>query len=593
MKRCPECRRDYYDDTLLYCLDDGNALLEGPASGGRTEPPASAGGQFGEPQTAILRSTDAPGEAPTRAHIHTTEQTAILSTGAEADPRESLGGPSEQGNLSANRAAKPLAVLVAAAVLVGVFFGYRYFNSTGRGQISSIAVLPLQNNSGNADSEYLSDGLAESLIYRLSQLPDLKVSSASSVMRYKGQAVDPKKIAAELGVQAILFGRLMQRGESFSISVELIDAETNTTLWGEQYERKMSELLATQREITAEITNKLQLKLSGESGKKLEKNYTNSNEAYQLYLKGRFYLNKRTTESLRQAAEFFRQAVEKDPNYSLAYSGLAETYAIFPIWSVAPPKDTMPQAKAAAQRALELDETVAQAHLALALYLNYFEFDRSGAERAARRAIELEPNYATPHEFLAVDLLSPMMRFDEAVSEINRAEELDPLSSPIGTNAGWVLIDARRFDDAIARLKRVLSVNPNYPYAMYVTGFALDGKGLYEEAAVEYRKSLALNDDPFVKGLLARALAKSGKRSEALAMIAELRSESKKRYVPNYPLAIAAIAIGDKNEALDLLEKDIDERSPFVSYIASQFVVDDLRGDPRFREMLRRLNLPE
>lgn len=413
------------------------------------------------------------------------------------------------------------------------------------------------------------------------------------MFRYKGKETDPQIIAKELGVDSVLTGRIVQRGDNLTISVNMVDTRNGKSLWGEQYERKMSELLQTQREITAEITNKLQLKLSGESEQKLAKKYTDNNEAYQLYLKGRFHLNKRTFESLKQAVEFYRQAVEKDPNYALAYSGLAETYAIFPLWSVASPKDSMPQAKAAALRALELDDSLAEAHAALGLYLHYFEFDRSGAEKEMRRAIELNPNYATAHEWLAVDVLTALKRFDEAVAEIKRAEELDPLSSVTATNAGYTLVFARRYDEAIAQLKRVLNLDPNYAYTLYTLGYALDGKGLHDEAVVEYRKSLALNDDPFAKALLARSLAKSGKRGEAMKLVEQLKSDSAKRYIANYCLAIAYTALGEKEEALILLEKDIAERSSFVSYSAGEPALDDLRDDPRFKDLLKRMNLPE
>ena len=264
MKRCPECRRNYYDDTLLYCLDDGNALLEGP----RSEPPASAGGQFDEPKTAILHST----EASTRPQIDLTGETAILRTETEAEPQGSLGGSTERQSHSAHRAAKPLAALVlAVAILVGGFFGYRYFSGPSTKQINSIAVMPFENRNSDADTDYLSDGLAESVIFRLTQIADLKVSPTSSVMRYKGKEKDVAKIASELGVDAVMTGRLTKRGDNLNITVELVDARTNKSLWGEQYERKLSELLTTQREIVTEIVGKLQLKLSGEREQKLAK----------------------------------------------------------------------------------------------------------------------------------------------------------------------------------------------------------------------------------------------------------------------------------------------------------------------------------
>ncbi|MGI8813401.1 MAG: hypothetical protein ACR2IH_12880, partial [Pyrinomonadaceae bacterium] len=254
MKRCPECRRDYTDDTLLYCLEDGVQLLQGSVPISQT--------LADEPATALLHTPDAAGDAPTRAQIHTTDQTAVLPRGAEAEPQKNVGDSSEKRSFSVNKAATPLVIAgIAVLLLIGGFFGYRYFMSAGGEQINSVAVLPFENSSGSTDTDYLSDGLADSLIYRLSQLPNLKVSPTSSVMRYKGKETDVAQIAKELEVDAVMSGRLVQRGDDLSISVQLIDSRTKKLIWAEQYDRKMSDLLATQREIATAITEKLQLKL--------------------------------------------------------------------------------------------------------------------------------------------------------------------------------------------------------------------------------------------------------------------------------------------------------------------------------------------
>ena len=380
MKRCPECRRDYNDDSMSFCLDDGSELLFGPAV---SVPPAVAGGALSSdegPETAILHSTSAPGEAPTRAQIHTTEQTAVLPRGAEAEPRESFGALPEKQSVSANRAAKPLIVAaVAVAVLVGGFFGYKYLSPTK--QIQSIAVMPFVNDSGNPDTEFLSDGMTETLINSLSQIPNLSVKARSSVFRYKGKEIDPKKLASELGVQAILTGRVVQRGDQLTLSVELIDGLTENTIWGNKYERKGSDLVALQSEVARDVSSKLKSKLSGADAAKVEKTYTANPEAYQLYLKGRFAWNRRSIDSLKQAAEFFKQAIEKDTNYALAHAGLAETYVLFSQYNVASAKDSMPQAKAAALRALELDDSLAAPHAALQSYFTFYEFDRVTGEK--------------------------------------------------------------------------------------------------------------------------------------------------------------------------------------------------------------------
>jgi len=395
MKKCPQCGREY-DNTMMFCLDDGAELLYGPAM---SEPPASAGGQFDEPQTAILHSTAAPGEAPTRAQIHTTEQTAIFPGGAEAEPRESLGGLSEKHSFSANRAAKPLiAAVVAVAVLVGGFFGYRYFSASGSKQINSIAVMPFENRNSDADTDYLSDGLAESVIFRLTQLPDLKVSPTSSVMRYKGSSTDVAKIASELGVDAVMTGRLTKRGDNLNITVELVDARTNKSLWGEQYERKLSELLTTQREIVAEIVGKLQLKLSGESEQKLAKKYTNNDEAYQLYLRGQYHLAKRSKDDNYKAIDYYEQAIKLDPNFALAYAGLSYAYQLGMgnyFFSISL-EEGLKRAKDAAVRAAEIDPNLAEARTVIGISLSK-EFKWPEAEREYRKAIEIDPKNAGSH----------------------------------------------------------------------------------------------------------------------------------------------------------------------------------------------------
>jgi len=420
-------------------------------------------------------------------------------------------------------------------------------------------------------------------------LPNLKVSPTSSVLRYKGKEIDPQKIAAELGVNAVMSGRMSQRGDNLTISVELIDTVNNKILWGEQYERKMSDLLATQREIATTITEKLQLKLSGDDAKGVTKKYTDSNEAYQLYLKGRFYWNKRTVDGLKQAAEFYKQATQTDPSFALAYSGLAETYVLFSVYSVASSKDSMPLAKQAALKALQLDDSIAEAHAALALYKASFAWDSEGSERELRRAIELKPNYATAYHWLGNVALLNLKRFDEAIAAGRRAEELDPLSVIISADQAYNLIFARRYDDAIEQAKKALTLDPNFYYTHYILGWAYYEKGMYPEAISEYRKSLELNPDPYAKGLLALALAKTGQRSEAIKLRDDLVSESSRRYIPGYHIAIANLAIGDKDEAVRWLERDVNDRGPSSQTLSSDPLLDDLRSDPRLTALIRRV----
>jgi TolB-like protein/Tfp pilus assembly protein PilF len=574
MKRCPECRRDYYDDTLLYCLDDGNALLEGPAS---------AGGQVEDGhRTAILHETAPPAEAATRAQIHMTEQTAVLPAG------------------TGDVAAKPhgfdkrliAAPLLAVLIAVGGYFGYRYLGLFGSTQINSIAVMPFVNESGNPDVDYLSDGMTETLINSLSQLPNLNVKARSSVFRYKGKEIDPKRAASELGVQAILTARVMKRGDQLTLSVELIDGLTENTIWGNKYERKDSDLVALQSEVARDVSGRLKSKLSGADVAKVEKSATANPEAYRLYLQGRFAWNKRTGPAIKQAADLFRQAIEKDPNYALAYSGLAEAYVIFSSYGVAMAKDSMPQAKAAALRALELDESLAEAHTALGEYLVHYEFDRVGADREFRRAIELNPKYPTARQWLG-NYLASVKRYDESLVELKRAEELDPLSPIIALNVADTLVSARRYDEALALYKRLLTLNPDFALGHFSVGWVNGLKGMYPEAIAETRRAIELDPDSWSKGYLALWLARSGGTDEAKKLLDEIKRESTQRYVQSFVFALAHMGLGEKEQALDWLEKEVAERGPNTRYYSTAPELDDLRSEPRFKAMLKQLNLPE
>jgi TolB-like protein len=605
MKRCPECRREY-DNTMMFCLDDGAELLYGPASG-RSEPPASAGGQFDEkPQTAILSEPGAVATGfrdggLTRPRVHTNDQTAIFPRGADVEPQGELGESSERQSLSANRAAKLLAALIVAVlVLVGGFFGYRYFSAVGSKQITSIAVMPFENRNSDADTDYLSDGLAESVIFRLTQIPDLKVSPTSSVMRYKGKETDVAKIASELGVDAVMTGRLTKRGDNLNITVELVDARTNKSLWGEQYERKLSELLTTQREIVAEIVGKLQLKLSGESEQKLAKKYTDNNEAYQLYLQGRFHLNKLQIKEFEKAIMFFKQAIEKDPNYALAYSGLADTYHLYPSYGDFRSKDYRPQAKQAALKALELDPNLAEAHASLANIIFLYDYDFAGAERSYKRAIELDPNYATTHNWYSL-LLSFSGRHDESIREITKAIELDPFSFAINQMMVHRLLYAGRFDQALFQNKKFNELFPDERRFHVYNGNIYADQGKYDQAVEEYLLSVKANNDfkPEKIAKLKEAYEKGGwdgyGRMRQEIRLDELNAKQAKDpngYVNAMNFARAYAWGKDKDKAIEYLNKAYEERAGMVDLKVDK-TWDFVRDDPRFKELVRRVGIPE
>jgi serine/threonine-protein kinase len=538
-------------------------------------------------------TTDSANENQTQ--VYASGSVAATSSG-QAAPTHSVTTSSSSLEYAVTQAkSHRLVSAIVGIVLLGIVAIIVYFAFVSKGstrQISSIAVMPFVNESGNADLEYLSDGMTETLINSLSQIPNLSVKARSSVFRYKGKELDPKKIASELNVQAILTGRVIQHGDQLTLSLELVDASTENVLWSQQYNRKQSDLVTLQSEIARDVSSKLKSKLSGADVAKVEKNYTGNPEAYQLYLKGKFYWNKRTGESLKQAAELYRQAIEKDPNYALAYSGLAETYVLFSSYDVAPANDSMPQAKAAALRALAIDDSLAEAHTALGFYLSNYEWDRDGSEKEYRRAIELKPNYATAHHWLGADLVY-VKRFDDSLVELRRSEELDPLSPIIGTNLGDTLVFARRYDEAIAQYKRTLVSNPSFAYAHRALGWAYGSKGMYPEAIAETRTSIELNNASSAKGFLGLWLAKSGKRDEAVKLLGELKQESTRGYVQSYDFALIYVGLGDKEEALNHLEKHLSSRAETANTYAVAPELDDLRSEPRFKEMLKRMNLPE
>ncbi len=488
-----------------------------------------------------------------------------------------------------------LATAIVAVLLIGVISAAAYFVFFSKGgsskQINSIAVLPFQNSSGNADSDYLSDGLAESLIYRLSQLPDLKVSPVSSVIRYKGKEFDAQKIAAELGVTAVMSGRMTQRGDNLTISVELIDAANNKILWGEQYDRKMSDLLATQREIAAAIAEKLQIKLAGTETKGITKKYTNNNEAYQLYLKGRFYFARRSDEDIRRSIDLFQQAIKLDPNFALAYVGIGEAWAVMPSYPYMSPKEAMPQAKAAVAKALEIDQDLPEAHTVAGIIAATYDWDWTKAEGEFKRSLELDPNLALTHYRYAWVYLSPMGRHDEAIAEMKRAMELEPLSLVQGANFAGVYIYARQFDNALDIAKKTYDLDPNMVTGQNWMCHSYTMKGMYAESLSISEKSMQSNVS--LLAALSYAYAKTGRRQEAEAVISKWKEDEKTKYIADYWLAITYAALGEKDAAFAELEKAYQSRDWFFQRIKVDPFLDPLRDDPRFAAIVKRLNLPE
>ncbi|HBB97492.1 MAG TPA: hypothetical protein DC054_19090, partial [Blastocatellia bacterium] len=485
-----------------------------------------------------------------------------------------------------------VAIGLGLVVLILLAFGFALFlpaRST-KTEIDSIAVLPFANVGGNADTEYLSDGLTESLINNLSQLRNLNVKSRSSVIRYKDKDVEPQLVGKELGVQAVLLGRMSQHGDDLTLNLELVEARTGNQIWGEQYNRKLSDLVVVQSDITRDVLEKLRQRLTSSEQQRATKNYTANAEAYQLYLQGRFYWNKRTADSYQKAIDYFRQAIEKDPNYALAYTGLADCYSFLSSQGIRSPQDAFPLAKDAATKAIQIDISLSEAHTSLAYVKLYYDWDWAGAEREYKRAIELNPNYATPHHGYAYLLISSG-RTEEAIAEIKKAEAIDPLSVLFQTDHGEYYYFARRPDEAIAQLQKAIDMDPSFVRAHFLMGRALIQKGRCDEGIAEAMKAEQMGPVSEQLGWRAQEYAACGRRAEAQKLMNELLARSKDRYVSPHWFAATQAGLGNKDEAFKWLDQSIDLRFGPMIYLKVNPIWDPLRSDPRFAERLRRIGL--
>lgn len=452
--------------------------------------------------------------------------------------------------------------------------------------IRSLAVLPLRNLTDDPANEYFSDGITESLITSLSKIDGLTVISSGSVFRFKGREIDPREVGRQLGVAAVLEGSVRRDENSVRVAVRLVSAEDGRVLWAsETYERTLRDIFALQDEIARQVATGMKFKLSGEDSQHLTRRYTDNVEAYQLYLKGRFFWNKRTPEGLRKGIEYFEQAIKLDPNYALAYAGLADSYALHDLYvKGAQAKDYFPQARAAAQQALEIDSSLAEAHTSLAYVKYYYDWDWSSAEDEFKRAIELNPNYATAHQWYA-EYLFYMERFDESLAEINRAHELDPLSLVINAELGSPYFYMRQYDQAMEKYRKALEMDPHFPLAPYYLALCYQQKSMYDEAV----NVLGVGKD--VSVTLGYIYAVSGRKREARNMLNRIMEISKQRYFSPYLLAIVYSGLGDKDHAFQWLEKAYEDRDERLVMLKVDQHLDSLRPDPRFADLMRRVGL--
>jgi serine/threonine protein kinase/Tfp pilus assembly protein PilF len=483
-------------------------------------------------------------------------------------------------------------VFVIALVSVGAF----YFGSSSRTRINSVAVLPFSDASGDPNAEYISDGITEGIIDRLSGLPNLKVISRTSAFRYKRREIEPQKVGKELGVEALVTGRVIQRGDDLSVSVELVDAREDKQLWGEQYSRKLADLHSVQQEIATSISENLRVRLTSEEKSRLVKSFEPKPEAYQLYLKGRYLSDQSTVEGLKKSIAYFQQAIDKDPGYAMAYVGLADSYN----WlggglNYVAPSETMPKAKAAAMKALELDKTLGEAHAALAYAEWFYDWDWSTAEREFKAAIELNPSSAISHERYSECLLTKT-RFDEGIRERKRAEELDPISTHSLGGLGHAYLVMGRYDESIPHFQKALDLYPNAAFIRAQLAWSYAMKRMYPKALAEYDKiaepdKAVAAENQLVADGLGWVYAVAGRRDDALKIAREVEHLSSRTYVDYYQLATIYAGLGEREEAFRLLEKGYQERSVGMLYLRVDPFWENVRSDPRYVDLLHRIGL--
>jgi TolB-like protein/DNA-binding winged helix-turn-helix (wHTH) protein/Tfp pilus assembly protein PilF len=513
------------------------------------------------------------------------EATVSFDATAQADhaaPVVSI--PDSTGQVAGNTR-RPVFALAAGLVVIGII-SLVYFTGWSKpgnaASIQSIAVLPFVDESADPDAEYINDKIAESLINSLSKLPQLRVVPRSVVATYKGKDIDPRKVGQELNVRAVVTGKMRRHGDIITIQADLIDLENVAQIWGQHYDHKVSDVLLVQDDISRDIFENLRLKLNVEEKKQLE--------AYGLYLKGRNAWNKRTGDALLQAIDFFNQAIAIDSNYGAAYAGLADCYNMLVVYGRLEPKDGFPKAKEAATRALEIDENSAEAHSSMAFIRFRWDWDRTATEREFLTAIRLKPAYAPAHQWYSSYLVA-VERFDEAIAEAQRTEELEPLSFVASSHLGWIYYLSGKNDKAIEQCRKILERDPSsFPARRYL-GLAYEGKGMYAEAITEFQTGVKLSGSPLMLALLGHAYAASGKTAEAKQVLSDLQQLQGQRYVSPYTVAAIYTGLGDQEQAFKWLEKAVEERDIWLMNLKVDPVFAKLRSHRQFTDILARIRL--
>ncbi|HEY5992390.1 MAG TPA: tetratricopeptide repeat protein, partial [Candidatus Udaeobacter sp.] len=483
-------------------------------------------------------------------------------------------------------------VVIGAAISIGLFFLGRYSAATRQAQSSgtpekSIAVLPFDNLSRDPDNAYFCEGVQDEILTRLAKVADLKVISRTSTQHFKSTPDNLPQIAKQLGVAHILEGSVQKASDQVRVNVQLINAVTDAHLWAETFDRKLTDIFAVESEIAKTVAETLHARLTGSEKSSIAKTPTVNPEAYELYLRGKFFAEKRTGADLRKSIEYYDQAIAKDPNYPLAYVGLADSHLLLSVYGALSPKESVRPARAALKKALELDDSLPQAHASSGL-LATLELDVNRAITELEHAIQLNPNNATAHHWIALPLMT-MGQFDRGAREAKRAIELDPLSLIINADLCWVYFNGRRFDEAETQARRTLEMDPRFYVAHFYLGEALQFQGKLTDGIAEFQKSVELNNDPFSYAMLGQAFARQGKTDEARKVLASLREQAKSHYISPYAFAVVLTALGDKARAIDELEHGYDDAGFYISLINVDPLFDSLRGDPRFEALVQKI----
>jgi len=514
--------------------------------------------------------------------------------------KESVRSTSSAFSLSPSKRALMVGTglfVVALAVAAFIFSRTKTFQSwksadAAQAGSHSIAVMPFENAGNDPNTEYLAEGISEALINSLAELRQLRVIARATAFRYKRKDVDPQRVGRELQVAAVLTGKVRQMQDALNVQVDLVDAATGAQIWGAGYDRKLTDLVAIKQAIAQEVTAKLKLKLSSEEQRRLVKRDSSNAEAYQFYLRGRYFWNKRTPDGIKQAIDQFQQAIQRDPNFALGYTGLADSYIALTFYNFAAPHETMPKAKESALKAVALDDTAAEPQASLGNILVNYDWNWSAAEKAFKRSIELKPDYATAHEWYAIHYLTATGRLEEAVQEMKKALELEPASLIMNTFMGATLYYAGRYDEAVDQCRRTIEMDPNFAVAHWHLGLAYEQKQVFDAAIEEFQKAVSLSGgSPLMKAALGHAYAKSQKKDEANKILGELNELSKQEYVSSYEVATIYVALGDNEQAFQLLEKAYAEHSFHLVRLNVSPHFKAISSDPRFQDLVHSVGL--